>query len=485
MLACEACRLSSSLRTNHFRTGRRTCRYFRLHCQLNDFGGANKGNLSQSGRIIIPGQGMTGRDNQGTGPSSAPKLILPGEGKGASTGNLAESGEQTAYRNFRPPPGFMDAEVNESEDVDISPEVMLKRIQAQAGPWHELAKLLPILQSKGFDANVVEEATGLEKRMQNIWTSSASIYTALKKSGKVPEPVLKHFDSVGGEILLHELKFLSLQQRVSAVEFIAKNDLDPTETQKLARAIKEHERRSGQKEGFAQTPADCLAFKFYRDALECRLPADAKECALKGLDLVESEVGKSKLEAILGTTNSRQEDTSPKATLDVLRLQDNEVGWRSIPLLGELDATPADVLRNAPKSSSEGIFGIFTLPEDGLKHRWVALPAWAALMMAVTPAALYIRNCADFSPLISKLGDQGDGAVQKAQGEGILMIDVKQPVETDVESYYAIEDDKGIVQIVGGEDIEDKNKIVGVVMFLCRPPRKASDAATTSNLLSV
>ena len=33
----------------------------------------------------------------------------------------------------------------------------------------------------------------------------------------------------------------------------------------LARAVKEQERREGEKEGFSAHPADCLAYKFYRD----------------------------------------------------------------------------------------------------------------------------------------------------------------------------------------------------------------------------
>ncbi len=33
----------------------------------------------------------------------------------------------------------------------------------------------------------------------------------------------------------------------------------------LSRAVKEHERRRGEKEGFSKAPGDCLAFKYYRD----------------------------------------------------------------------------------------------------------------------------------------------------------------------------------------------------------------------------
>lgn len=39
----------------------------------------------------------------------------------------------------------------------------------------------------------------------------------------------------------------------------------PHESQVLARAIKEHERRDGQREGFADTPGDVLAYKYFRD----------------------------------------------------------------------------------------------------------------------------------------------------------------------------------------------------------------------------
>ena len=39
----------------------------------------------------------------------------------------------------------------------------------------------------------------------------------------------------------------------------------------LAREVKEHERRAGQKEGFSEHPGDCLAYKHYRDVRICRV----------------------------------------------------------------------------------------------------------------------------------------------------------------------------------------------------------------------
>lgn len=41
----------------------------------------------------------------------------------------------------------------------------------------------------------------------------------------------------------------------------------------LARAVKEQERREGEKEGFTSSPADSLAFKYYRDVRLQHSPA--------------------------------------------------------------------------------------------------------------------------------------------------------------------------------------------------------------------
>jgi hypothetical protein len=52
---------------------------------------------------------------------------------------------------------------------------MLNRLKAQAGHWHDLAKLLPALASLGADATVVEAETGIERAMQNAWSVSLQV----------------------------------------------------------------------------------------------------------------------------------------------------------------------------------------------------------------------------------------------------------------------------------------------------------------------
>ena len=46
-------------------------------------------------------------------------------------------------------------------------------------------------------------------------------------------------------------------------------DCNMQDSEVVIKAFKEHERRNGVKQGFAYTPADALAFKYYRDVSPC------------------------------------------------------------------------------------------------------------------------------------------------------------------------------------------------------------------------
>lgn len=67
-----------------------------------------------------------------------------------------------------------------------------------------------------------------------------------------------------------ELRFLDRSRRIEGARYIADNRLSPDDSSMLARAIKEHARRSDTATGFSSAAADCLAFKCYRDAQETR-----------------------------------------------------------------------------------------------------------------------------------------------------------------------------------------------------------------------
>jgi len=262
-------------------------------CRMGGPGGNLGGNMNnqQAGRLIIPGQeGPASNSRPGGGG-----LVIPGGNNTSGVTGTASSTPGGEFRNFRPPPGFMDGDGVKDTLSDIPEQEMLNRLQAQAGHWHELAKLLPALKSKGVDDYAIEEASGLERKTQNLWTSSSSIYDALKNSGLVEDDIMAYYDVDAAEVLLHEIRFLSLKQRAAAVTYIAENTLDAPVCTILARAMKEHERRNGRREGFSDSPQDALAYKYYRDALECRNQEEAAKYAKKGLDLVQTEEGRAKL----------------------------------------------------------------------------------------------------------------------------------------------------------------------------------------------
>ncbi len=57
----------------------------------------------------------------------------------------------------------------------MSTEEMFNRLRSNAGHWHQLAKLLPLLQRAGVDSVQVEEAVGLERKLQNMWTAAEQV----------------------------------------------------------------------------------------------------------------------------------------------------------------------------------------------------------------------------------------------------------------------------------------------------------------------
>ncbi len=68
------------------------------------------------------------------------------------------------------------------------------------------------------------------------------------------------------------------------------------ECRTLARAVKEFERRNAESDGFKPTPGDYMAYKYWRDALECtRKQSDMEMYMNKGLAVADSDGAKAKL----------------------------------------------------------------------------------------------------------------------------------------------------------------------------------------------
>ncbi|GAB4818970.1 hypothetical protein N2152v2_006016 [Parachlorella kessleri] len=442
-------------------------------------GGGPSFGRDPTGRLIMPGNGPQG------GPAGR-KLVLPGQqgGQRPQPGGGAGGAPSPAFGNFRPPPGFMDAPGKpEAPEATMSVEEMLNRLRSNAGEWHQQAKLLPLLLRAGCDSVAVEEAVGLERRVQNVWIAAEQVYESVKKSGELSGAELAHFDGEGGEELLYELRLLSIKQRTQAAAYIVENDLTPQESLVLARAVKDHERRVGTKEGFSNEMGDCLAYKYYRDAVECRRTEDAEVCIQKGLEVAVSREARTRLASML-SDKEEVEAARPTATLTTLRMTKDELGSRIVVVPGSLQECTAHDLRSAPKAASEGVFGNFRVPSGN--HEWVALPSWSVLQLAGHPVALTIPNCADVPEIRASLFAKTEDELKRLSGSGLLLVDLALGSNKISHDDFYLVADGSRLRLQEGINVGSYAEVIGRVLFLCRPPsRDGGLAGSTAELLSL
>ncbi|GBF92870.1 hypothetical protein Rsub_05489 [Raphidocelis subcapitata] len=455
--------------------------------------------------LILPGQGP--RDGGGGGGAPG-RILLPNEklaggpggpglsGPGLALGGAAAPpGERPLSNRYRPPPGFM----NDAPTVDAAVEAMgvdemLGKLRARSGHWFQLARVIPALAAKGYDSTAIDEATGITPVEQNLWVVAATVFESLAAAAEArggAPGLLAHFES-GGDELLYHFRFLPAERRVSAAEYIAANNLNAQECEVLARSMKEWDRRPMERAGFENTAADCLAFKYMRDAIECRFAEDAYAKLDQALTTGCSAGARARVEE---TRKEIEEEEATKAggtavssnvMLTLLRLSPDELGVRPVPQLSDLGAATAADLAAAPSAHQEGAFGAFTIAA-GAAHKWVALPQWKALSLARRPVALPVPDCSRDAAVVAASQVKTDDEKRRMVGPGLLIVDAYvEDGELDPRAYYLVESDGGKLQLVDAARAAARGSApAAVVLFLARPPARDTPAAATSELLQV
>lgn len=149
-------------------------------------------NPGKPGRLILPSQ------EGGSRPAGLQKLIVPDSSDPLAGGSAFRNagGSLSPYEgipdttqsvptgnNFRPPPGFMnsDAPLPPAGSVtsSMTPQQMLNKLQVRSGLWHQLAKLVPLLNAAGYDSAAIDAATGTTPAQQNIMMVAATVYDSL------------------------------------------------------------------------------------------------------------------------------------------------------------------------------------------------------------------------------------------------------------------------------------------------------------------
>ncbi|KXZ54590.1 hypothetical protein GPECTOR_4g655 [Gonium pectorale] len=381
--------------------------------------------------------------------------------------------------------------------ANADPQELLNRLRARSGHWHELAKFIPALNSKGYNAGVIDEMTGITPAEQNKWVVSATVYESVKASPAVPREVLARFNGDGVD-LLYPFRFLSAERRVVAAVYIVEQELDPTMCEVLARSMKEYERRPTERAGFTEHPGDCLAFKYLRDAGECRKREEALVKLRQGMEVAVTEGARQRLMEQMEDKPDEEAATGVAASLVTLRLSPDELGVRPVCVAGELGAAQLEDLQAAPRTTQGGAFGIFTIeaPSSATGVRnwsWVALPQWRALSMARHPVALTVRDCSAVPAVLAGSKAKTDDDKRRMQGPGILVVD-KAPASfppqadgsqaaadgpaplVDEDSWYVglPEGCRALTMVDGrrAAQLAARGSLFGRVLFLARPPVK-------------
>jgi len=190
--------------------------------------------------------------------------------------------------------------------------------------------------------------------------------------------------------------------------------------------------------------------------------------------VAETESAREALQMLLGSSSVKEKkDPRKTAKLEVVRLIKNEVGYRPIPLAGELKSLDPELVKKAPKVSSTGVFSKFTIPSEGVDYDWMPLPSWSALTLAKHPVAIELSNCADSRALRVITGIETEKDLLKLQGQALIVLDINASIE-DEESYYVGLQANKTYDILELEEIEDSTSILGKVVLVCRPPSRDS-----------
>eukprot|EP00195_Chlamydomonas_chlamydogama_P015583 CAMPEP_0202902946 /NCGR_PEP_ID=MMETSP1392-20130828/19415_1 /ASSEMBLY_ACC=CAM_ASM_000868 /TAXON_ID=225041 /ORGANISM="Chlamydomonas chlamydogama, Strain SAG 11-48b" /LENGTH=487 /DNA_ID=CAMNT_0049589829 /DNA_START=253 /DNA_END=1716 /DNA_ORIENTATION=+ len=445
-------------------------------------------------RLIIPGQ-------RGPAPGAPGRLVIPDQqqqGTFGGPGSALDVGDSvttpTPPNRYRPPAGFMDENLQEDVTANMDPNEMLNRLRARAGKWHQLAKFLPSLHKQGFDSSIVDEATGITPALQDRWMVAGTVHESLRLSGQMSPEMLETFDQ-RGEYQLYPFRFLGLEARVAAAKYIVEKGLEPDMCDILARSMKEWERRVSERVGFTDHPGDCLAFKYFRDALEMRRKEEVVEKVEKGLAVAVTDGARARLREVLEEEEEGTESgpATTTASLMILRLNPEELGFRPLVVLGRLGEVEAGGVEAAPKATQQGAFSTFTISGAGASHTWVALPQWRALTLAKHPVALEIADCAAVKEVLLGTKAKTDEDRKRLSGPGLLVLD-KEPTPADravEEAFYLAprpDSGSGRLMLVDGQRLRQAGATaVATVLFLARPPQREAmqAAAETANLLQV
>ncbi|KAI7741086.1 hypothetical protein M8C21_006488 [Ambrosia artemisiifolia] len=400
-------------------------------------------------------------------------IIIPSSSNPQQPKQQQQQQQQKLYQPFRAP--LTQSPIPQkyrSLDTTARLDVLTNRL----GVWYEYAPLIPPLIQDGFDPSILEEITGISGHEQNTLVVGAQVRESLVQSG-VDDYILEFFDKGGAE-LLYEIRLLTNNQRADAAKYMLENRFEPSDAQELARAIKDYPRRRGDRgwERFDYTiPADCLAFMYYRQALEYR-ESELRVSALeKALSVAVSDRAKEwitkELEGKIqgGEGQGRGGGVIDGVKVPVVRLNLGEIAEATVvavfPVCSAEDKSKG--VEEAPwEYRAKGDFGIVEA-DKGWK-RWVVLPAWGPVMgLKEGGVAVAFSDAKALPWRVNRWYKE----------ESILVVANRGRKEvTEDDGFYLVSSDDEL-KIERGATLKEKGctETLGSVAIVVRPPRESND----------
>ncbi|KAH6805706.1 hypothetical protein C2S51_030537 [Perilla frutescens var. frutescens] len=314
-------------------------------------------------------------------PLSVSALIIPSSSSPGSFSTPAQK-QQQLYQPYRPPPSPLPARYR-TLDTNARLEILSNRL----GLWFEYSSLIPSLISEGFTSSILEDITGIASIEQNLFVVAGQVRDSLIEA--TDHDTVSYFDSPGSPEILYEIRILNTQQRADAARFIIQHGFDSRRAEELARSMKDHPRRFGERgwESFdGNIPGDCLAFMYYRQAHEHRSASvmELSSAAFeKALEVVETERARIRvLEDMDG--KFKEDETAVEdvfVKVPVVRMGFGEVAESSkVVVLPVCRAEEREMeVEEAPwDCGMVGQFGIVQA-ERGWSG-WVVLPGWLPIV---------------------------------------------------------------------------------------------------------
>ncbi|CAI9273237.1 unnamed protein product [Lactuca saligna] len=381
---------------------------------------------------------------------------------------------QKLYQPFRPPTSQSPIP---PQYRNLDTEARLDVLSNRLGLWFEYAPLIPPLILEGFAPSTLEEVTGISGVEQNRLVVAAQVRESLVQSG-VDEETLEFYDKGGAE-LLYEIRLLSVNQRAAAARYMLENKFEPSDAQELARAIKDFPRRRGDRgwDYFDYTiPADCLAFMYYRQALENRDTESKISVLQKALSVAVSEPAKAWVTKELdgndgdGEGQGRDGGVVDGVKVPVVRLNLGEIAEATVvavlPVCGANERDKG--VKDAPwESGCKGDFGIVEAEKDW--RRWVVLPAWEPVIGLKRGGVVVAFSDARALPW----------RVNRWYKEEAILVVAdrsRKEVAADDGFYLVLSEDE--LKVDRGSTLKEKGiqESLGTVVIVVRPPREDNDS---------